>query len=279
MSGASVSGVSALAPSVGSSVSALRRSQELLGRVSARLASGSRIERAADDPAGLAMSETMDSKLRSARQAQRNVSTAINIFQTLESTFDTFSSIYKRQKELAIQALSDTVDADARALANAEYTALAEETARVFTSGLVAVLDRYGVSDSSVFNIIVGPESELGTSMVSFDAADWGFVVPAMDNILTPGDAGFEMASLDFALEATQRARAVLGAWQNRLAGMERQLDAYLQNGDAARSRIVDSDFAAETAILARQQILQQSGISVLAQAGKLSSSWLRLLS
>ncbi|MCG5513019.1 flagellin [Ectothiorhodospira shaposhnikovii] len=238
-----------------------------------RLSSGMRINSAKDDAAGLAISERFTAQIRGLNQAARNANDGISLVQTAEGGLSEISNNLQRMRELAVQAASGTyTDAEDRAAMDAEYQALADEIGRIATDVTFNDVDLF---DGSLdVDIQVGANSG---QVINIALAD-DFTGLAFGDLTDVANANTELDALDGFIDQVASARADLGAIQNRLESAVATLNNTSENLSAARSRIMDADFAAETAELTRTQILQQAGVSVLAQANTAPQSVLALL-
>ncbi|MFK7898676.1 MAG: flagellin [Myxococcota bacterium] len=242
-----------------------------------RLSSGLRITRAADDAAGLAISEGFRADVRSLNQAQRNGNDGISLLQVAEGALNEVSGILIRQRELAIQAANGTLGSAERATINNEVTDLSEEITRIS--------EVTNFNGTSVLNATGAVEFQIGTdssandrisvSNVQAGASDIG--VGALD-LTSAGGARAALGAIDSAIASVASLRAGFGTVQNRLESAIRSIAVAVENTTAAESRIRDVDFASETADLTRNQVLQQAGISVLSQANVSTQSALSLL-
>lgn len=246
-----------------------------------QLSSGSRINKAADDAAGLAISESMKAQIRSANQAKRNANDGISLVQTAEGGLNEIGNIIIRLRELGIQAASDTVGSDERSFINAEVQQLKEETQRISETtkwGTTKLLD----GSTPVFDFQVGIFNDDFADRISFDSSG---NVATLDALGLSGldysdKAGAQAAleELDNAQTGVNRIRANLGALQNRLTNTTSNLGGMVENLSAAKSRISDSDIAEVTADLTKNQILMQASTSTLAQANQKNQLALQLL-
>jgi len=239
-------------------------SQELGGSF-ARLSSGMRIASASDDAAGLGISETMRSQIRSYGAAARNAQDGLSMSQTAEGGMGEAGNILTRMRELAMQSSNGTMSTDDRAIIDTEFTELVEELDRISTDtefNGTALLD----GTTASVNIQVGLDSGdvIDISMVSVASADLGVDASAVD---TEANAGTALAAIDTAIQTVNTARGTVGADQNRLQSSLRSILSTRENLSAAESRIRDVDVASETANLTRNSILQQAATSVLSQA------------
>ncbi|MBT8470762.1 MAG: flagellin FliC [Deltaproteobacteria bacterium] len=249
-----------------------------------RLSSGLRITRAADDAAGLAISEGFRADIRSIAQAQRNANDGISLLQVGEGALNEVSSILIRQRELAIQAANGTLGQAERTTLNNEFQDLLSEINRIsavtqfngtqiLQSGAATVF-QIGVdatsNDRITINAVDARASSigLGTSGASFVYA----------TISAVSDARTTLGLLDAAISQVASLRASFGTVQNRLESTIRSLAIAIENTSAAESRIRDVDVASETANLTRNQVLQQAGVAVLAQANLSTQIALQLL-
>ncbi len=252
-----------------------------LGRSMEKLSSGLRINRAGDDAAGLAISESLKSDIRSLQQASRNANDGISMVQTAEGALDEVSTIAIRLRELAEQAANETLGTNERSFLDSEFQALTAEITRItqtteFNGTLL--LDGSG----GTVDIQVGTGSGVTNQIaldftVDVDATSLGL----NDESLTGADSTNAKAALDAidtALNTVSQTRASFGAVQNRLESTVRNIGIAVENLSAANSRIRDVDVAEEAANMTSLQILQQAGISVLAQANFAPQSALSLL-
>lgn len=246
-----------------------------------KLSSGYRINRAGDDAAGLAISESLKGQIRGLKQAWRNAQDGVSMIQVAEGGLQEVSNILIRLRELGVQAASDTVGPIERQLLNVEYQQLIDEVDRIadstefngtpLLSGTGAVLD-----------FQVGTRNDPNIDRLSFDASKADANSAALGvNLTTVADkasAQNALSAIDEAIVAVSATRADFGAMQNRLQSTINNLSISLENMAAANSRIRDVDVAEETAEMTRQNILLNAGTSVLAQANQTSKSALSLL-
>ena len=243
-----------------------------------KLSSGLRINRAADDAAGLAISEGLKSDIRALEQAGRNAADGISLVQTAEGAMDEVSNILLRMKELAEQSLNGTLGDSERGYLNAEYTELTAEIDRIAQStefNGTSLLDGTGGSVAIQVGITTQAYDSIAIDLsVSQDSATLG-VSTAID---TAVNATTAMGEIDAAIDTVSSTRAGFGAIQNRLDSSIRNISNTVENLAAANSRIRDVDVAKETSKLTSYQILQQAGVSVLAQANMTTGLALSLL-
>ena len=249
-----------------------------------RLSSGLRITRAADDAAGLAISEGFRADIRSLSQAQRNANDGISLLQVGEGALNEVSSILIRQRELAIQAANGTLGDAERDTLNTEFQDLISEINRISAvtsfNGATILESGSGVTfqigvDATTNDRITINAVDARASSIGIGTSGASFVYATISSVAS---ARTTLALLDSAISQVASLRASFGTVQNRLESAIRSLAVSQENTSAAESRIRDVDFASETAELARNQVLQQAGISVLAQANVSTQSALSLL-
>jgi len=245
----------------------------------AHLSTGLRITTAADDAAGLAISERMRAQIRSLSQAQRNANDGISMVQVGEGAMNEMDSILIRMRELAIEANNGTVSASDRDTLNQEFTSLIAEIDRIARS---TQFNGVNMLDGSTVNVVfqVGANNvtnvdTLSVGLVSVLASDLG--ITALD-IGSAGSPTTAITGIDAAIDVVVAARGDLGALQNRLQSTITNLGVSVENLTAAESRIRDVDVATESAELTRNSILQQASIAVLAQANVQPQNALQLL-
>ena len=246
-----------------------------------QLSSGSRITKAADDAAGLSISETLKSTIRGYTQAKRNANDGISMVQVAEGGLSEISNILTRLRELGVQAASDTVGDVEREFINKEVQQLINESERISQAtrfGSTTLLN--GEGDTFDFQIDINNDDF--KDRISFDSSEQEATTSNL------GIDGFDYSDKDSArealevLETAQRQvngyRANLGAIQNRLISTSENLSVAVENFSAANSRIRDTDIAESSATLATAQILNQASVGVLAQANQQPQAALRLI-
>jgi flagellin len=247
----------------------------------AQLSSGSRITKAADDAAGLSISETLKSTIRGYQQAKRNANDGISMVQVAEGGLGEISNILTRLRELGVQASTATVGDNERKFINTEVQQLKNEIQRIAEStrfGDAKLID--GSGEEYDFQIDINNDDF--QDRIEFDASQQEATLDSL------GIDGFDFSEADGArealdvLETAQRQvngyRANLGAIQNRLVSTSENLSVAVENFSAANSRIRDTDIAESSATLATNNILQQASVGVLAQANQQPAAALRLL-
>lgn len=246
-----------------------------------KLSSGERITRASDDAAGLAISENLKAVIRGNRQAKRNANDAISMIQTAEGGLSEISNIIIRLRELAVQAASDTVGNTERGFTDIEFQQLKEEIDRISKS---AEFNGINLLDGSggMLEFQVGVHNDPILDRLRYDGTKANTTLASLgltgETVSTKEGAQVTLKKLDDSLVQINGVRAELGATQNRLSSTINNLAISDENLSAAKSRIRDVDVAAETADLARNNILVQAGTSVLSQANQAPNSALKLL-
>jgi flagellin len=248
-----------------------------------KVSSGLRINKAADDAAGLGVAENLNAHFRSTKIAMRNTNDGISVVQTAEGSTNEVGNIVKRMRELAVQSSSDALATTERAYINDEFAQLSAEVDRIAevtefngtqlaNGGNTALNIQVGVNNTANdrIEITLGDltASTLGVSTNTGTAMGLGTIASARAAI----------TNLDSALDLVNGYRSDYGATQNRLGSALRNLEIYSENLASAEAQIRDVDFASETAELAKLQIMQQAGLSVLAQAKMSTQGVLSLL-
>lgn len=254
-----------------------RESQESFSKLS----SGSRITKAADDAAGLGISEKLKAEIRSTQQANRNANDGISMVQVAEGGLNETSNILVRMRELSIQSASDTVGDSERGMANLEYQALKSEMERI--SQVTEFNGKKLLNgDADTYEFQIGTTGLEADSRIGFAASqlDSGLESLGVGSVEIGSKEGAQdsLSYLDSAIEKVSSQRAILGSLQNRLVSTSNNLQTSAENLSAANSRIRDVDYAEETAKQTRNQILSSAGTSVLAQANMSTQSALKLI-
>lgn len=246
-----------------------------------KLASGSRINKAGDDAAGLAISEKLKANIRGTQQATRNTGDGISMVQTAEGGLNEVSNILIRLRELSVQSASDTVGDTERSFTDMEFQSLVKEVDRIAESTKFNGKDLLN-GQGDQMDLQIGIYNNEGLDRISYDpsstsakASDIGIDGLA---VATKGGAQENLETLDKAIEKISGNRANLGALQNRLQSTISNLEVSTENLSAANSRIRDTDIAQQSAELARTNILSNSATSVLAQANQSNQGALRLV-
>ena len=249
-----------------------------LNRSVERLSSGLRITRAADDAAGLGLSESLRAQVRSINQATRNASDGISLTQVADGAAATIGSLLARLRELSSQSASGTVGNTERSYIDQEFVALRSEIDRI--AQVTEFNGQALTSGSSIsFSIAIGFRSGTGNSLsLSLNDITTSSLGLSSVNVSTSANATSALANVDNAISAIATARANYGSIQNRFEATIANLQITSENLTAAESRIRDADIALETSNFTRNQILVQAGIATLAQAITLPQQALALL-
>jgi flagellin len=248
-----------------------------------RLSSGLRVNSAKDDAAGLAIAERMNTQVRGMNMAVRNANDGISLAQVAEGGLTSMSDMLQRMRELSVQSINSTNQAGDISALNEEYTQLRAELARTVTS--VQFNGNSLFNNASNFDFQVGANSGQtitvsGSTMAIATAATMSAVLLGSASALSTTNSAnaANLAQIDAVLTTINSTRASLGAVQSRFETTISFLKTAVENQAAARGRIMDADFAAETAALSRTQILQQAGTAMIAQANQLPQAVLKLL-
>ena len=269
----------------------LSASQMSLATSMQRLSSGLRVNSAKDDAAGLAIAERQNSQIKGMNVASRNANDAISLAQTAEGALGKVGDLFQRMRELAVQAANGTnTDAD-RASLNLEFVQLAQEATRTLGGTKFNGVSILAATADSTFQI--GANNTTDLDRITVTAFNWtantdisgvigatvitGTGTPTQQ-ITDIANAQTAIGGIDSAINAINSQRATFGAVQNRFENVVATLAVASENQSAARSRIVDADYAAETANLSRSNILQQAGNAMVAQANQLPQQVLALL-
>jgi flagellin len=246
-----------------------------------RLSSGSRINRAGDDAAGLAISENLKAQVRGYNMAMRNSEDGISLVQVAEGGLNETSNILARLRELGIQAASDTIGSKERGFLDVEYQSLLNEIERVAQATEFNNTKLLNGS-APTMDLQVGIRNIPGVDRITFDASKMNATVAGLGlTDLTVADkikAQESLQQIDQAIQKVAATRADYGALQNRLQATINNLGVSVENLSAANSRVRDADMAVETAEMTRNNIMLQAGISVLGQANTSNQMALKLL-
>jgi flagellin len=271
---------------VNTNVSALNAQRQLadvgsnLSTSFERLSSGFRINSAADDAAGLQISNRLTSQVEGLNQAVRNANDAISLTQTAEGALDEVTNSLQRIRTLAIQSQNGINSSADRTALQQEVTALVSEISRVATDTQFAGVDILTGGFSAAFLVGANAGQTISVNLSSSNGASFGasgLGVSTVD-ISTVTGASSALTAIDTAISSLGAPRAELGALQNRFQSTIRNLSNISENVAGARSRVRDTDFATETAELTRNQIIQQASLSVLSQANQRPQTALSLL-
>lgn len=259
---------------------ALKKSSSETESSQAKLSSGQRITKAADDAAGLAISEKMKAEIRSSKQANRNANDGISLVQTAEGGLNETSTLLTRMKELAMQSATDTLGDSERVMVENEYQAMKAELDRISSNtefGGRKLLN--GQGSTLEFQVGLGGQN---MNRVSYDSSSIASGSQALgisaSSVRSKEGARDILGKIDSAFDKISGHRAMLGSIQNRLQTSSNNLDVYTENMSASNSRIRDVDYALETANLAKSRILTDTGTAVLSQANTDPKAALKLL-
>lgn len=237
-----------------------------------RLSSGMRINSAKDDAAGLAISESLQSQVRSFTVAERNASDGISMAQTAEGALSEVHNILGRMRELATQASNGTLTSTDRDFIDTEFGELQSEISRIQSSAKFNNVELVGSTGTSI-TLQVGLSNTASDQIsINLGSVALGTVSGSSTSLAgsTASAAQAALSTIDSAITAVSTSRARFGASMNRLEAAQSNIQTMRLNLSAANSRIRDVDVASETASLSRNQVLTQAGISVLAQANQL---------
>jgi len=257
----------------------LTRTNKGLSGSLARISTGLRVNRAADDAAGLGVATTLETQIGSTRTAMRNINDGISIIQTAEGSANEVTDILQRMRELAVQSGSDTLGNSERSFIQDEFLQLRSEVSRIANvtefNGV-----QLGNGSTSTINVQVGIDndanSRIAISLV--DITTNGLGISAI-SLQSSASALAALSTLDTALGSVNSARSVLGAVQNRIDSAINNASVYIESLSSAESMIRDTDYATETANLTKLQIMQQAGVASLAQAKNINQAVVSLLS
>jgi flagellin len=248
----------------------LSTSQGSLATSMQRLSSGLRINSAKDDAAGLAIADRMNAQVRGINVAIRNANDGISLAQTAEGALATVSDALQRMRELAVQAQNGTNSTGDRANLDTEYQQLSAEVTRIAAQTKFNGVAMINATTSTVFQVGANNGDTLTVTTNAVTTVAGGLTTAAL--------ASTAVAALDTALDTISTSRATYGAVMSRFQFAITNLSITGENQASARGRIMDADFATETANLSRSQILQQAGSAMVAQANQLSNNVMSLL-
>jgi flagellin len=269
----------------------LSLSQSSLATSMQRLSSGLRVNSAKDDAAGLAIAERMNSQVRGMTVAMRNANDAISLSQTAEGALGRVGDIFQRMRELAVQSANGTNSAADRTSLNAEFVQLAQEATRTLGGTQFNGQNILATTNASTFQI--GANNNTSIDQIAIAGFSWAAttdITAVLGTAIISGTstptvqitdittAQGALTTIDAAINAVNSQRANYGAAQNRFENVVSNLMVGVENQSAARSRIMDADYATETANLSRASILQQAGNAMVAQANQLPQQVLALL-
>ncbi|MGM0578802.1 MAG: flagellin [Myxococcota bacterium] len=259
----------------------LRQTSAMMQKSIGRLSSGLRIQSAADDAAGMAVSENMRAQLGGFEQALRNANDGISILQTAESGQQTISDMLVRMRELAVQASNDSISDTERGYLNTEFTDLASEITRVSDTveynGMNLLDGTAGDAGTLTFQVGTrnSADDQISASLADSDATALGVNASLVDTVANAQSA---IDAVDTAMGTLATERAGVGAAINQLSQSATHLGRTAENYGTALGQIRDTDMASESAAFAKSQVLQQAGVSMLSQANAMPNLALKLL-
>lgn len=272
---------------IGTNVAALNAQKNLFmthinaNKSMARLASGFRINQASDDAAGLAISENLKGQIRGLRQANRNANDGISLVQVAEGSLNEVSNMLIRLRELGVQASSDTIGETERKFLDVEYQQMKSEIQRISEGTKYNGYDLLN-GTGGMIDIQVGVNNDAFRDRISFNTGAANSTIDSLgltaESVATKEGAQMSLDLVDKAMTSINAIRANFGALQNRLVSTSNNLLIADENLSAANSRIRDTDVAAETSEMTRNNILLQAGVSVLGQANQSQQLALKLL-
>jgi flagellin len=282
---------------IGASVAqqALVRNERSMSAAMEQLSTGKKINSAADDAAGLAISSRMTAQIRGLDQAVRNANDGISMVNTAEGAMIEVTAMLQRMREITVQSANGTTDSDDRTYLNKEYQALATEIQRVATNtqwngrdiltgdaastGSSAVSFQVGANGGQTISVTIGDISSTGnTTFAALQSSGASGSIATTTAASAQTVATSTLTAIDAAITDISEKRADLGAGSNQLTHAVDNLTSIKINAEESRSRILDTDYAQSTSELARTQIIQQAGTAMLAQANQLPQTVLALL-
>jgi len=282
---------------IGASVAqqALVRNERAMSAAMEQLSTGKKINSAADDAAGLAISSRMTAQIRGLDQAVRNANDGISMVNTAEGAMIEVTAMLQRMREITVQSANGTTDSDDRTYLNKEYQALATELQRVATNtqwngrdiltgdaastGSSAVSFQVGANGGQTISVTIGDISSTGnTTFAALQSSGASGSIATTTAASAQTVATSTLTAIDAAIKDISEKRADLGAGSNQLTHAVDNLTSIKINAEESRSRILDTDYAQSTSELARTQIIQQAGTAMLAQANQLPQTVLALL-
>lgn len=266
----------------------LSTNQSALATSLQRLSSGLRVNSAKDDAAGLAIAQAMTAAIRGNSQAVRNASDGISLGQTAEGALGQIASNVQRIREIAVQSANGTLSTTNRSQLQKEVDQLTQEISRIvqtttfngtnMLSGVSTLTFQVGADGTSTNQVSVTTTNLALTGSSGLYTYSGSLTATGTIDVTTQANASAALANLDSDISQVSTIRSTFGAVQNRFEAVTASLQNYVENLTSSRSRIMDTDFASETASLTRSQILQQAGTAILAQANALPQTALTLL-
>jgi flagellin len=261
----------------------LNASQSSLATSMQRLSSGLRVNSAKDDAAGLAIAERMNAQVRGMNVAIRNANDGISLAQTADGALASIGDSLQRMRELAVQSRNSTNSNSDKDSLDLEFKQLASEIGRVlagttFNGKFILGADSGTLTFQVGANVTANDSIDIATSNLTTDPKITTVTSASIGSTADATALATVIQNIDSALDEVNSQRAVFGASQNRFSAVITNLQTSVENQSAARSRIMDADFAAETANMSRAQILQQAGTAMVAQANQVPQNVLKLL-
>ncbi len=260
---------------------ALNKTQAGLSHTLAKISSGLRVTKAADDAAGSAVASNLHTVARSGKQAMRNANDGISIIQTAEGATKEVLNILDRMRELAVQSASDTLDNAERTYLDDEFEQLSDEVERIAQAtefNDLALADGSRTSLEVQVGVTSGTESRLTITLGELTVSNLNVEKTDVD-LTQASTARTAIDTIDSAIDTVNSIRAGYGAVQNRIDSAISNMVTYVESLSAAESQIMDTDYAHETAEMTRLQVMQQAGTAALAQARTINQSVISLLS
>lgn len=260
---------------------ALNKTQAGLSHTLAKISSGMRVTKAADDAAGSAVASNLHTVARSGKQAMRNANDGISIIQTAEGATKEVLNILDRMRELAVQSASDTLDNGERSYLDDEFEQLSDEVERIAQAtefNDLALADGSRTQLDVQVGVTSGAESQLTITLGDLTVSNLNVEKTDIDLTLA-SSARTAIDTIDNAIDSVNSIRAGYGSVQNRIDSAISNMVTYVESLSAAESQIMDTDYAHETAEMTRLQVMQQAGTAALAQARTINQSVISLLS
>ena len=260
---------------------ALNKTQGALSHTLAKISTGLRVTKAADDAAGSAVASNLHTVARSGKQAMRNANDGISIIQTAEAATKEVLNILDRMRELAVQSASETLENDERVYIDDEFEQLSDEIERIAQATEFNDLQLADGTKSSLsvqVGVTSGTESQLTITLGDLTVSNLTVDTTTVD-LTTASAARSAIDTIDNAIDTVNTIRSGYGAVQNRIDSAITNMSSYVESLTAAESQIMDADYAQETAEMTRLQVMQQAGVAALAQARTINQSVISLLS
>jgi flagellin len=258
----------------------LNTTQGNLSQTLSRISTGLRVTKAADDAAGMAVATNLSTQARSGRQAIRNANDGISVIQTAEAASKEVLNILDRMRELSVQSSSETLEDGERDYINDEFDDLSNEVQRISKAtefNDIALADGTTASLDVQVGVDSGTANQVTITLGNMTSSNLGVATTDVD-LTTATGAQAAISTIDTAIDSVNSIRADFGSVQNRLDSSIGNMTSYVESLSAASSQIMDADYAHETSEMTRLQVMQQAGVSALAQAKGMNSSVMQLL-